>query len=115
MNPSCSQESLAGNRARAIVPPTPIHQGRGPGHAALPLPHGPGRTTRAQTEAQLEKPGNLLPELWGGWRFLQWELSTSYFRGINVSMLLACWYTKLTWNFKKPVLLAWLLWRWGSG
>lgn len=33
------------------------------------------------------------------------SLSTLYFRGINVS-LLACWYTKLTWNLRS--LYSWL-------
>ena len=54
-------------------PSPPIHRRRGPGQAALPVPHGPGRSPGARTKAQLERPGELLPEPWGGWCFLQWE------------------------------------------
>ena len=34
------------------------------------------------------------------------SLSALYFRGTNVSLLLACWYTKLTWNLRS--LYSWL-------
>lgn len=73
------------------------------------MPHGPGRSPGARTKARLAKPGSLLPELWGSWRFLQ---GSRLQRVLGESMSPCSWPANV--ESKKPVLLARLLWRWGS-